>query len=83
VVGIAPEQHFELIRKLGSRREEERVLPVPENFSEARTVVQSADRNSRAEKLGELHRQVQAGGRTVEADAQVGRPDYGGILLRG
>ena len=80
--GIALEQIEQDVRELLGRREQQAVVAVPHALGEAGAVVERQHRHAGAEQIGDLHRNVEARRRSVQAQPEVGAADHARIVFR-
>src|SRR5262249_56214199 len=82
VGGEGREEIEEDVGELARRREQKAVVAVADALAEADAVVERAHRPPRPEKIGHLHRNVEAGRRAVETKPEVGAADDLRRILR-
>src|SRR5437588_750532 len=76
------EQIEENVGELDSRREQEPIVAVAHALGETRAVVEGAHGHSRPEQVGDLHRNIQARRRPVQAQAEIRSADHARIIFR-
>src|SRR5581483_3809396 len=84
--GLIRRKRFEQIEQdvgeLARVREQESVVAVADALGEARAVVERADRHAGAEQIRDLHRDVETGGRPVQAQPEVRAADDARVVFR-
>ena len=79
---IAFEEVEQDVGELARGRKEQAVVGMPDPLCQAGAVVQRADRHTRPEQIGDLHRDVEPGGGAVKAQSDVGAADDEWIFVR-